>query len=158
VTLDKTGEGTRGTTRYRDYAISRELFHWESQSNDVGGQPDRVAVPAPPGAGSQVPLSARVLDTDPAFWFLGPCEQLQHRGNRPMAVTWRLRHRMPADLSKSSAWPSRERTPWQAVTGRLPSGLMAGDMRARDSKRASRGGTGTHAHRVGPGASRLRHA
>ncbi|MGF1662777.1 MAG: hypothetical protein ACFCVG_09970 [Kineosporiaceae bacterium] len=41
---------------------------------------------------------ARVRDTDPAFWFLGPCEYVQHRSSRPMAVTWRLSHRMPADL------------------------------------------------------------
>jgi hypothetical protein len=43
-------------------------------------------------------LFARVRDTDPSFWFLGPCEYVQRRGSRPMAVTWRLRHRMPADL------------------------------------------------------------
>ena len=31
-TLDKTGGTFSPTTRYRDYAISRELIHWESQS------------------------------------------------------------------------------------------------------------------------------
>src|SRR5690625_5708617 len=31
-TLDKTSCGFSPTTRYRDYAISRELIHWESQS------------------------------------------------------------------------------------------------------------------------------
>src|SRR2546421_8442293 len=31
VTLDKSGAGFSPTTRYRDYAISRELFHWETQ-------------------------------------------------------------------------------------------------------------------------------
>src|SRR5690606_25856024 len=31
-TLDKTTGGFSPTTRFRDYAISRELIHWESQS------------------------------------------------------------------------------------------------------------------------------
>ena len=31
-TLDKTSGQFSPTTRYRDYAISRELIHWESQS------------------------------------------------------------------------------------------------------------------------------
>ena len=31
VTLDKSGGDFSATTRYRDYAISRELFHWETQ-------------------------------------------------------------------------------------------------------------------------------
>lgn len=43
-------------------------------------------------------LFARVRDSDAAFWFLGPVNYVQHRGSRPMAVTWRLRHRLPGDL------------------------------------------------------------
>ena len=31
-TLDKTSGAFSSTTRYRDYAISPELIHWESQS------------------------------------------------------------------------------------------------------------------------------
>src|SRR5690606_21621738 len=32
ITFDKTGDRFSPTTRYRDYAINRELLHWESQS------------------------------------------------------------------------------------------------------------------------------
>src|SRR5690606_22858159 len=31
-TLDKTGDRFSPTTRYRDYAINRDLIHWESQA------------------------------------------------------------------------------------------------------------------------------
>jgi hypothetical protein len=31
-TLDKSSGDFSPTTRYRDYAISRDLIHWESQS------------------------------------------------------------------------------------------------------------------------------
>src|SRR5690606_36099571 len=32
VTLDKSGSSFSPTTRYRDYAISPSLFHWETQT------------------------------------------------------------------------------------------------------------------------------
>src|SRR5690606_6655168 len=32
-TLDKSSGGFSPTTRYRDYAISRSLIHWESQAS-----------------------------------------------------------------------------------------------------------------------------
>jgi hypothetical protein len=98
VTVDQTGGGFSPTTRYRDYAISRELFHWESQSTTSVDSRTGQRYQHHREQGSQVLLFARVRDTDPAFCFLGPCEYVQHRGSRPMAATWRLRHRMPADL------------------------------------------------------------
>jgi hypothetical protein len=79
--------GTRETTRYRDYAISRELFHWESQSTTSADSRTGQRYQHHREQGSQVLLFARVRDTDPSFWFLGPCECVQHRGSRPMAVT-----------------------------------------------------------------------
>jgi hypothetical protein len=39
VTLDKSGRGFSPTTRYRDFAISREEFHWETQ-NSVSADSD----------------------------------------------------------------------------------------------------------------------
>jgi hypothetical protein len=36
-TLDKTSGDFSPTTRYRDYAISRDLIHWESQSTTREG-------------------------------------------------------------------------------------------------------------------------
>ena len=38
-TLDKTSGGFSPTTRYRDYAISPELIHWESQSTTSADSP-----------------------------------------------------------------------------------------------------------------------
>ncbi|MBX7184809.1 MAG: hypothetical protein K1Y01_06635 [Vicinamibacteria bacterium] len=35
-TLDKTSGHFSPTTLYRNYAISRDLIHWESQSTDGG--------------------------------------------------------------------------------------------------------------------------
>jgi hypothetical protein len=46
-TLDKSSGGFSPTTRYRDYAISRSLIHWESSRPPASRQRDRPAVPEP---------------------------------------------------------------------------------------------------------------
>jgi len=33
-----------------------------------------------------------------AFTCLGPAEYVSHEGDRPIVMTWRLRHPLPADL------------------------------------------------------------
>jgi superfamily II DNA or RNA helicase/HKD family nuclease len=97
-TLDKTSGQFSPTTRYRDYAISPELIHWESQSvtradSDTGRRYQEHA-----SRGSSVMLFARERADDRAFWFLGPATYVQHEGERPMAITWRLAHALPGDL------------------------------------------------------------
>jgi superfamily II DNA or RNA helicase/HKD family nuclease len=97
-TLDKTTGGFSPTTRYRDYAVSRELIHWESQSTTraesaVGRRYQQHAK-----AGSSVMLFARLNSEDRAFWFLGPATYVRHEGEQPMAITWRLVYPLPADL------------------------------------------------------------
>ena len=95
-TLDKTGTSFSPTTRYRDYAISRDLIHWESQ-NAAGAQ-TRHRYQHHVVEGSSVHLFARLKETDRAFWYLGTAEYVSHTGERPMAVTWKLRHSLPGDL------------------------------------------------------------
>ena len=46
-TLDKTTGDFSPTTRYRDYAISRDLIHWESQSATSIASPTGTALPQP---------------------------------------------------------------------------------------------------------------
>jgi superfamily II DNA or RNA helicase len=97
-TLDKTGGGFSPTTRYRDYAISRELLHWESQGatreNSETGQRYQHHAQRK----SEVMLFARLSQNDRAFHFLGPATYVRHAGEQPMAITWRLRHPLPGDL------------------------------------------------------------
>jgi hypothetical protein len=97
-TLDKTKGGFSPTTRYRDYAISPELIHWESQGatradSETGRRYQRHA-----REGSDVMLFARLDRSERAFWFLGPATYVTHQGERPMAITWRLAHPLPGDL------------------------------------------------------------
>jgi Domain of unknown function (DUF3427) len=102
-TLDKSVGGFSPTTRYRDYAISSELIHWESQS--------ATAIDSPTGQrhihqrkeGKNVVLFARLRTTDRAFWCLGPASYVSHERDRPIAFVWNLHRRLPAELYSAFA-------------------------------------------------------
>ena len=99
VTLRKSEADYSPTTLYRDYALSPTLFHWESQST--------TSVESPTGrryrdGSSTILLFVRrdkngEYGTEP-YTFLGPASYVSHTGDRPIAITWRLAHPMPADL------------------------------------------------------------
>ncbi|MFF5989751.1 DUF3427 domain-containing protein [Prauserella flavalba] len=101
INLHKSEKDFSPTTMYRDYAISPELFHWESQN--------ATAVDSPVGRrylrhrehGTHVVLFVRDHRTDDLgpspFLCLGPASYVSHRGSRPIALTWRLHRPMPAD-------------------------------------------------------------
>jgi superfamily II DNA or RNA helicase/HKD family nuclease len=102
-TLDKTSGQFSPTTRYRDYAVSRELIHWESQSSTRAYSETGRRYQEHARRGSSVLLFARERADERAFWFLGPATYVRHEGERPMAITWRLRHPLPGDLYASFA-------------------------------------------------------
>ncbi|MGH8890758.1 MAG: DUF3427 domain-containing protein [Acidothermaceae bacterium] len=97
-TLDKTSGNFSPTTRYRDYAISRELIHWESQSTTRADSPTGRRYQNHVAMDRSILLFARARSDDRAFWFLGPATYVSHEGERPMAVTWRLHTPLPGDL------------------------------------------------------------
>ena len=102
-TLDKTRGQFSPTTRYRDYAISRELIHWESQSMTRESSPTGMRYREHVARGSGVLLFARLSAEDRAFHFLGPATYVSHVGEQPMAITWRLQHALPGDLFQAFA-------------------------------------------------------
>ena len=102
-TLDKTTGGFSPTTRFRDYAISRELIHWESQSITRADSETGRRYQQHQARDSHVLLFARLNSSERAFHFLGPASYVRHEGERPMAITWRLKHRLPGDLFQAFA-------------------------------------------------------
>ena len=102
VDLRKVERDYSPTTMYRDYAISRDLFHWESQSRQAPHQPTVRRYIEHAQQGTNVLLFVReqrrdALGTAP-FHFLGPASYVSHKGERPVAFTWRLQTRMPEEL------------------------------------------------------------
>ncbi|MFY7818863.1 MAG: DUF3427 domain-containing protein [Akkermansiaceae bacterium] len=102
-TLDKTKGQFSPTTRYRDYAISRELIHWESQSVTRSESETGLRYRDHQTRKSGVWLFARQSVADRAFWFLGPAQYVTHEGEQPMAITWKLDKALPGDLFQAFA-------------------------------------------------------
>jgi superfamily II DNA or RNA helicase/HKD family nuclease len=98
VTLNKSEEHYTPTTMYRDYVISRDRFHWESQSNTSQHT----------GAGkryldrsSRPLLFMRFERTDP-YLFIGQGDRESAQGNRPIAITWKLRTPLPENVFQAA--------------------------------------------------------
>ena len=102
IDLHKAERDYSPTTMYRDYAINRELFHWESQSRQSPHQPTVQRYINHEHRGTRVLLFVRERKTfelgTQSFTFLGPVSYVDHRGERPVAFTWRLATPMPEEL------------------------------------------------------------
>ena len=83
---------------YRDYVISQNLVHWESQSQTSEASETGQRYIYHQEQGSSVALFARETSDDRAFWCLGNATYVSHEGERPMAITWRLNRSLPGDL------------------------------------------------------------
>lgn len=106
VDLRKAERDYSPTTMYRDYAINRSLFHWESQSRQTPQQPTVQRYINHRAEGTCVLLFVRErktfeLGTQP-FTFLGPADYVDHHGERPVAFTWRLPVPMPEALFETA--------------------------------------------------------
>ena len=96
VTLDKS-EGYHDRIAYRDYAISAEQFHWQTQNSagpDTNGGRRYLESP---GNGWQFQLFVRVRKSD-AYRACGRVQLEQAQGNRPMSLVWRLESPLPVRL------------------------------------------------------------
>jgi superfamily II DNA or RNA helicase len=102
-TLDKTSGHFSPTTRYRDYAISPDLIHWESQSITRARSETGLRYQQHVQRGSHILLFARLRSDERAFYFLGPATYEKHEKELPMSVTWRLKHPLPGDLFSAFA-------------------------------------------------------
>ena len=98
ITLNKAEGNFSPTTSYKDYAISRDVFHWESQSATRADSPTGRRYQRHVDEGSAVILFARYSQSERAFWCLGPARYISHEGETPMAIKWHLDSPLPGDL------------------------------------------------------------
>ncbi|MFK0144877.1 DUF3427 domain-containing protein [Streptomyces griseus] len=103
VTLEKDEKDFSPETRYKDYALNDSLFHWESQNQTSETSPTGVRYQTHREKDTHVLLFVRrYKKTDiggPQPWILlGPAEYVEHKGSKPMAITWRVLHQIPADV------------------------------------------------------------
>ncbi|QFQ97681.1 DUF3427 domain-containing protein [Streptomyces phaeolivaceus] len=103
ITLEKDEKDFSPQTRYHDYAQSETLFHWESQNQTSATSPTGLRYKNHVAEGSHVLLFVRrYKNTDiggaQPWILLGPAEYEDHTGSKPMAITWKLRQELPADV------------------------------------------------------------
>jgi superfamily II DNA or RNA helicase len=105
VTLNKTAKKYSPTTMYDDYAISDELFHWQSQSTTPAHSPTGQRYINHAQRFNTILLfvreDSRCNGLTMPYAFLGPVDYVSHQGSRPMSIIWRLRHKLPAKLVRN---------------------------------------------------------
>lgn len=99
VTLDKS-EGFHAAIAYHDYAVSPELFHWQTQNSAGPNTPAGLRYIESTSNGWQFQLFVRLRKEAP-YRACGPVRITGPEdvsGDRPMSITWRLNVPLPAAL------------------------------------------------------------
>ena len=106
VTLEKSERDYSPSTLYKDYAISPTLFHWESQSLTTQRSPTGQRYIKHRELDGQILLFVRASKKQDGltmpYTFLGPVDYVSHKGERPIAFTWKLQRPMPADFFRAA--------------------------------------------------------
>ena len=108
VTLNKADKDYSPTTMFNDYSINSELFHWQSQSTTAENSPTGQRYIHHKEKGSKVLLFVREFKSDrlsngaAAYTYLGTANYVKHTGSRPMNITWKLDHPIPAKYLKKT--------------------------------------------------------
>ena len=100
-TVRKSEKDYSPTTMYRDFPISPELVHWESQSTTSVQSPTGQRYLHHRERGGHILLFGRLREKDELgtapFLFLGPAAHVSHEGSNPISITWKLDHRLPPE-------------------------------------------------------------
>ncbi|MCB7479697.1 DEAD/DEAH box helicase [Christiangramia sediminis] len=104
VTLKKSDKDYSPTTMYEDYALNKNLFHWQTQNSASPNTPKGQAYIK---SKKNVLLFVREQAKDEygftmGYVFLGEAIFQKHSGEKPMNIEWKLEEAMPAYILKES--------------------------------------------------------
>ncbi|GAB2760454.1 DEAD/DEAH box helicase [Salinimicrobium soli] len=107
VTLKKTEKEYSPTTMYEDYAVNKNLFHWQSQNSISPDSPKGESYIRHNDIGKKILLFVREQNVDEfgftmSYVFLGEAHFIKSKGAKPMSVEWRLKEPMPSYILKES--------------------------------------------------------
>ena len=101
ITLNKTEKQYSPTTMYMDYAISDDLFHWQSQNRT---SPESATGKCYLNGTSTVLLFVRenknADGVSSSYCFLRPATYVSRSGSKPVNITRKLRYKIPARLHR----------------------------------------------------------
>jgi superfamily II DNA or RNA helicase/HKD family nuclease len=102
VTYQKTEREFSPSTMYADYPINRDLLHWESQSNTPQSSSAGQNLIHHHERGYTILIFARNTKKKNGvtlpYTYLGPAERVNHEGERPIRMVWRLQYPLPAEM------------------------------------------------------------
>ncbi len=102
VTFQKTEKEFSPSTMYQDYPISRDLLHWESQSQTSQGSETGQNLIHHLERGYTMLFFARsrkkLSGATAPFTYLGPAAHVSHQSERPIQMIWKLTHPMPVEM------------------------------------------------------------
>ncbi len=107
VTFRKEERDFSPTTRYKDYPISPNILHWESQAGTTRASAIGQNYIHFQERGYTILFFARLEKTiageTAPFLFLGPAKTLvSYEQDRPIKMVWELEHTMPAELYEAA--------------------------------------------------------
>ena len=108
VTLNKSDKRFSPTTRYHDYAISENLFHWQSQNSARPDKGKGLSYVSHKTIEKTIILFVREQSNDEygramGFVNLGVVGLQGNYGSQPMNITWKLENPLPSFLWKEAA-------------------------------------------------------
>ena len=96
ITLNKSDKDFSEATLYEDYAISENLFHWQSQHKDTQESKNVKRYIESKGRVSLFVREYKSIDGKACpYIYLGECTHVSHEGNKPVSFVWKLKNPIP---------------------------------------------------------------
>ena len=96
ITLNKSDKDFSEATLYEDYAISENLFHWQSQHKDTQESKNVKRYIESNGRVSLFVREYKSIDGKACpYIYLGECTHVSHQGNKPVSFIWKLKNSIP---------------------------------------------------------------
>lgn len=96
VNLNKDEKKFTETTRYKDFALSKEIFNWQSQNKDSEESTAGQRYLNQLASQHDVLFCVREKSDGGAFKVLGLADYISHKGSKPLEIQWKLR--IPLDV------------------------------------------------------------
>lgn len=108
IDLIKSEKDFSPSTLYQDYAISENLFHWQTQNATSPEKGKGLSYINHLDTEKIILLFVREKNEDEfkntmSYVFLGDAKLIEHYGSKPMSIKWELNEPMPPYLWKDSA-------------------------------------------------------
>lgn len=100
--------------QYADRFVSRDVFHWQSQSQNTRTGQTAQRILHHDADGREIHLFVRV-HAGQKFTYLGECAFIESTGDRPFSVWWRLAEPIPLRFHVAFAVPPVEDAPFQDI-------------------------------------------